>query len=175
MTPYAGEFERYRRLLLGAVAQVDDAAFFAPHGEDGNSLAVIVKHLAGNLASRFTNFLDEDGEKPWRRREDEFDVTGATRAELLAALDASFVILTDTLNALGPSDRERHVTIRGVDFTVDEALARAVAHVAYHVGGAVAIARHAVGDAWCSLSIPRGGTASYNANPTREKLPPPAS
>lgn len=168
------EFRRYRALAERAVAQLDDAALHRRPPGGGNSIAVVVQHVAGNLASRFTQFLAEDGEKPWRDRDAEFDearAAAAGRAGLMAAWDAGWATLLEEVGALGEADLARGVTIRGEAWSVAGALHRALAHVAYHVGQIVLLARAAKGDGWEWLSVPPGGTAAYNANPTRERHP----
>jgi hypothetical protein len=166
----AGEFRRYRGLAEGALAQVgDDAALHRALGADDNSIAVIMQHVGGNLRSRFTDFLTSDGEKPWRDRDGEFVDAGATRADLLARWNAGWDALHAALAALGPDDLARTVTIRGQPLTVEEALQRAVAHTAYHVGQIVLLARWIVGERWTSLSVARGGSAAYARNPTKER------
>lgn len=168
------EYQRYRRLAELALEQVADADLGRALDPDGNSIAVLVRHLAGNLRSRFTEFLTSDGEKPWRRRDDEFAASVASRAELLTAWrdgwDAVERALADVA-AAGPDAVGRSVTIRGQPLSVLDALARSVAHVAYHAGQIVLLARTFAGPAWRSLSIPRGGSAAYAANPTRERSP----
>ena len=166
------EFARYRRLLELAVAQVDDAAFFAPAGSDGNSIAIIVQHLAGNLRSRFTDFLTTDGEKPWRHRDVEFEEPLRDRTVLLDHMQASWAILDAALDDVAAENAWlQTVTIRKQPLTVMEALYRSLAHHAYHVGQVVLLARNAAGAGWVSLSVPKGESAAYEANPTREKSP----
>ncbi|XOB98948.1 DUF1572 family protein [Deinococcota bacterium DY0809b] len=169
MEPYAGEFRRYKRMLEDAVAQLDDEALFTRLGPGENSVADLWKHLAGNLRSRFTNFLDEDGEKPWRDREAEFDAEGQERADLERAWREAWEVLEREALALGDKDRPRRVTIRGVGFSVEEALARSLAHLAYHVGQIVLLGRHLKGPAWRFLTIPPGQSARYNQNPDKER------
>lgn len=169
MEPYAGEFRRYKRMLEDAVAQLDDEALFGRLAPGENSVADLWKHLAGNLRSRFTNFLSEDGEKPWREREAEFDASGSDRGELERAWREAWAILEWEALALGEKDRSRRVTIRGVGFSVEEALARSLAHLAYHVGQIVLLGRHLKGSAWRFLTIPPGQSARYNQNPDKER------
>ena len=166
-----GEYRRYRRLAELALEQLDDEQLHARTDADANSVAILVHHLAGNLRSRFTDFLTTDGEKPWRERDREFEPPDLTRAELLAAWSSAWDVVELSLGALTPTDLEVEVTIRGKALTVTEALYRSVAHVAYHVGQLVLLARQARGSAWTSLSIPRGGSAAYARQPTRERGP----
>jgi len=169
MQPFTQEFRRYKKMLEDAVAQLDDEALFTRLGPGENSVADLWKHLAGNLRSRFTNFLDEDGEKPWRDREAEFDAEGQERAGLERAWGEAWEVLEREALALDAADRKRRVTIRGVGFSVEEALARSLAHLAYHVGQIVLLGRHLRGSSWRFLTIPPGGTARYNQNPDLER------
>ena len=164
-----GEYLRYRRLAELAVEQLDDAQLVRRTDPEANSVAILLGHLAGNLRSRFTDFLTTDGEKPWRDRDAEFEPTIRTRAEVLADWAAAWEVLDGALAALTASDLDREVVIRGQALSVTEALHRSVAHVAYHVGQVVLLARQQRGDRWTSLSIPRGGSAAYAENPTRER------
>lgn len=168
------EYQRYRRLAELAIEQVDDEQFVRRPDADGNSIAIVVRHLAGNLRSRFSDFLTTDGEKQWRERDAEFEPPTADRATQLRALAASFDLVEAALaevEAAGPDALLRTATIRGVPLTVAEALLRSVAHLAYHVGQITLLAKGFAGPRWRSLSIPRGGSLAYAENPTREKSP----
>lgn len=157
-------FRAYRALAEGALEQVDDAAFFAALDDEANAVAVLVKHLAGNFRSRWTDFLTADGDKPDRHRDTEFVLTDEdTRDALMARWDEGWRRLFDTLAALPPEDLTRTVTIRGEPHTVTDALLRALAHTAYHVGQLVLLAKHYAGSEWMSLSIPRGQSEQYVA------------
>ncbi|MFO1078478.1 MAG: DUF1572 family protein [Planctomycetota bacterium] len=172
------EFARYRRMVELAVEQVDDADLPRRLDPDGNSIAILLGHLSGNLRSRFTEFLTSDGEKPWRRRDAEFEEHGRTRGELLAEWAEGWRCVDDALAAVeaaGDGVFARGVVIRGVALSVGEALLRSVAHVATHAGQIVLLARHWAGDRWRTLSIPRGGSGAYAANPTLEKGHGPAA
>lgn len=177
MNPLASirtEYQRYRRQVELALEQVADADLHRTLDPDGNSIAVLLRHLGGNLRSRFTDFLGSDGEKAWRQRDAEFETTAATRAELLAQWRAGWHAVEQALDAVaaaGPDVFARNVTIRAQPLTVLDALLRSVAHVASHAGQIVLLARTFVGPSWRSLSIPRGGSAAYASNPTREKSP----
>jgi hypothetical protein len=127
--------------------------------------------LAGNLRSRFTDFLTADGEKPWRQREAEFTRRDASRTEVLAEWHAGWQSLLATLAALSDADLERTVHIRGQALTVVQALHRSLAHTSYHVGQIVYLAKVLRGDTWQSLSIPPGQSEAYNQHPTRERPP----
>ena len=157
-------FRELKRLGDGAIAQVDDASFFARADAESNAIAHVVKHVAGNLRSRWRNFLTEDGEKPDRDRDSEFelDPAGDTRAALIARWEEGWAILFDELGALGPDDLMRTVTIRHEPHTVVQCLQRQLGHYGYHVGQIVTLARHARGAAWTTLSVPRRGSAQFN-------------
>jgi hypothetical protein len=172
MTPIIGsitnEFTRYKALGEGAIAQVADADLTRSLGDDSNTIAVIVWHIAGNLQSRFSDFRTSDGEKPWRDRDEEFEARVVTRPDLLARWEAGWQTLFAALGDLDDGDLESTVTIRGQRFTINDALHRALAHVSYHVGQIVFVAKMFQGTGWKSLSIPKGGSAAYNQNPGRE-------
>lgn len=155
------EFLRYKALGEGAMAQLADSDLTAA-APGSNSIAVICQHIGGNLRSRFTDFLESDGEKPWRKRDEEFEPQLTTRAQILDAWNAGWTVLLRTLDALSEADLERRVTIRRQELTAGEALVRALAHVSYHVGQIVYAARATRGEAWTSLSIPKGQSAQYN-------------
>ena len=155
------EFRKSRRLAEAALAQIDDAAFFAPLGPDENSPALVVKHVTGNQLSRWTDFLTTDGEKPDRHRDEEFERRDAdTRAALMARWEQGWARLFAALEPLTEADLTRTVRIRGEPHTVLQAVTRQQTHYAYHVGQIVLLARHAAGPRWKSLSIPRGQSAS---------------
>lgn len=156
-------FVYYKDLGEKAQAQVREEDLHRSVGEDGNSIAVVMRHIAGNARSRFTDFLTSDGEKPWRDREAEFNEGHATRADLLAEWDAGWVCLLSALDGLTDADLGRMVYIRNEGHTVEEALHRQLPHYAYHVGQMVVLARAFVGSGWVSLSIPRGKSQAFNA------------
>ncbi|HTK50148.1 MAG TPA: DUF1572 family protein [Gemmatimonadaceae bacterium] len=168
---FRSEYARYRELADKALAQMPDAELNRVPSPEGNSAAMIVRHVSGNLVSRFTNFLVEDGEKPDRDRESEFEERPYERAELERLWRRGFAVVDDALAPLTDADLSRTVTIRGQPLTVHAALARSVAHTAYHVGQIVLLARMSAESPWQSLSIPRGKSAAYDASPTREKRP----
>jgi hypothetical protein len=163
------EYTRYKTLAEAALAQLSDDELIAPGSGDGNSIAVICRHIAGNLRSRFTDFLTSDGEKPWRRRDEEFEAREVTRVELLAHWERGWTALFDALNELKDADLARTVTIRSQPLLVHEALHRSLAHASYHVGQIVYAARAWRGEQWRFLSIPPGQSERYNAQPTHEK------
>ena len=145
-----------------AIAQLPDEKLHVALDENTNSIAVIMKHVAGNLLSRWTDFLTTDGEKPWRNRDDEFVDTLGTRDELLQHWERGWNCLFDTLSALTPEDVAKSVTIRGEPHSVPLALHRSLAHGAYHIGQIIMIARILAGEQWETITIPRGQSASYN-------------
>ena len=156
VTSLEHEYRRYKKLAEGAFDQVTDAELVESPSREGNSLAMLVWHLSGNLKSRFSDFLTSDGEKPWRDRESEFVSRTVTRADLRAKWEEGWVILFRTLSELNDEALSRRVTIRGVELSVLEALHRSLAHASYHVGQVVLLAKSFRGESWRSLSIPRG-------------------
>src|SRR5687768_9915898 len=161
-----GEYVRYKALAEGAIAQLTEAQLALSDGEGRNSIATICWHVSGNLRSRFTDFLTTDGEKPWRQREQEFDLRQVSRAELLTKWSEGWVVLFATLDTLPDEQLDVTVTIRGQPLQVHEALHRSLAHTSYHVGQIVFVAKALRGTEWTSLSIPRGQSAAYNTSPT---------
>jgi uncharacterized damage-inducible protein DinB len=166
-----GEFRRYKALAEGAIDQLTDEQLSRADGAGDNSVAILMAHVSGNLVSRFTDFLSSDGEKPWRDRDTEFVPGKADRAELREKWERAFAVLFAALAPLDDEQLHTAVTIRGVPYTVHEALHRALAHVAYHVGQIVFVAKALRGAGWRYLSIPPGGSAAYNQDPVREKPP----
>jgi len=156
----ASLFRNYKTLGEKALAQTPDQALHTELDPNSNSIAVVVKHIGGNLRSRFRDFLTSDGEKPDRHRDSEFELSGAaSRAQVMQWWDDGWTILLRELDTLRPADLTRTVTIRGEAFLVVEALNRSVTHTAYHVGQIVYLARHFAGPAWRSLTIPKGESA----------------
>jgi hypothetical protein len=147
-----------KRLAEGALAQLSDEEFFRVLDDgESNSIAVLVKHIAGNARSRFADFLTTDGEKPWRQRDTEFEIgKDDTRARLMESWEAGYKTVFDTIASLKPEDLARTVTIRGEEHSVMQAMHRATAHYAYHIGQIVFLAKHWRGKDWKTLSIPRG-------------------
>ena len=153
----------HKRLADEAIAQLSDEQFFALPDLESNSVAIIVKHMAGNLRSRFTDFLASDGEKPDRNRDQEFIVEAqSTRDDILRAWEQQWQVVFDTVRSLQPGDLERTVTIRGQPHSVVQALQRAAGHLAYHTGQIVQLSRYLAKDKWTTLTIPRGGTKEFN-------------
>src|ERR1700716_2500388 len=155
-------FEANKRLADRAVEQVPDDKLHTALDANTNSIAVIMKHVAGNLASRATDFVTTNGEKPWRNRDDEFVDSFGSRAELLEMWERGWACLLKTLNSLKPEDLEMTVMIRGEPHSVPLALERSLGHTCYHVGQIVQVARIHAGDKWNTLTIPRGGSDQFN-------------
>ena len=150
------QFRKLKKLAEDALAQVKDAELDVTLDEESNSLAVIMKHMAGNLRSRFTDFLTTDGEKPDRNRDGEFEIAGDRgRATAFADWESGWTRLFETLNALTPADLLRDVHIRGERLSVIQALDRQMTHHAYHVGQIVFLAKHLRSADWKNLSMPR--------------------
>lgn len=163
LTSAIKQFEYYKQLGEKAMAQLPDEALFFSHHEDSNSIAVIVKHLWGNMLSRWTDFLTSDGEKEWRNRDSEFDADIATREELLQKWEAGWQCMFAALRPLQAEDLARIIYIRNQGHTVTEAINRQLAHYAYHVGQIVFASKLLAPQPWQSLSIPRGNSQAYNA------------
>lgn len=156
----ARTYRNYKLLGERAMTQVADADLHRLVDADANSIAIIVKHLAGNLRSRFTDFLTTDGEKATRNRDGEFEMPAAApRDEMMQWWESCWSIVLDAIERLTPEDLERTVHIRGEAFLVVEALNRSVTHTAYHVGQIVLLAKHFAGPNWTSLSIPKHQSA----------------
>jgi hypothetical protein len=156
-------FRKYKKLGEGAMAQLGDEEFFAQIDAESNSVALIVKHLAGNMRSRWTDFLTADGEKPDRDRDAEFRLDAATtREEVTRWWEAGWQCVFAAVEPLDPSDLMRTVTIRGEPHTVVKAINRQLTHYAYHVGQIVLLAKHFRSKEWASLSIAPGGSQAFN-------------
>jgi len=156
-------FRYYKKLGDGALAQLSEHQLHHQPDPEANSIATIVKHLHGNMLSRWTDFLSTDGEKPWRDRDGEFEDTLSGRAEVLQAWEDGWAVVFRALVGLKPADLERIVYIRNEGHTVLEAIHRQLGHYAYHVGQLVYWAKHLCGSQWQSLSVPKGGSEAFNA------------
>ena len=158
----ARQFRGLKKAADRAMAQVSDEDFFALLDPESNSIALIVKHLAGNMRSRFTDFLTSDGEKPDRRRDSEFEIeAGDTRANLVERWEAGWAITAAAVESLTAEDFGRTVPIRGEPHTLLRAINRQIAHYAYHVGQIVFLAKHFTGPRWQTLSIAKGKSEEY--------------
>ena len=144
------------------MAQITDEALFQMPDEKSNSISVIVKHLHGNMLSRWTDFLTTDGEKEWRDRDSEFEETIETRDEVMKQWNEGWACVFSALNTLHPEDFDKTVYIRNMGQTVLEAIMRQMAHYAYHIGQIVYLARLFNEGDWKTLTIPKGGSAAYN-------------
>jgi hypothetical protein len=162
----------HKRMGEGAMSQLTDTDFFIILDPESNSVAVLVKHLAGNMRSRFTDFLASDGEKPNRFRDREFELSPATtRAEVMAWWEEGWTCVFNVVDSLNPEDVMRSVTIRGEPHTVLQAINRQIAHYAQHIGQIVFLAKHLRSGEWKTLSIPRGKSEEYNARAPKTYKP----
>jgi len=162
----AREFAGLKSLADKAVAQLTAEQFFAKPRESDNSIAILMKHVSGNMRSRWTDFLTSDGEKADRKRDAEFIIMpDDTRENLLAKWDEAWALLFAALQPLTPQDLERSVMIRGEPLTVLQAVNRQLTHYAYHVGQIVYVAKHLVGAPWKTLSIAVGASDAFNQAP----------
>jgi hypothetical protein len=161
------QFRGHKRMGEAAMAQLEDAEFFVAIDLESNSVAALVKHIAGNARSRFTDFLTSDGEKPDRFRDREFEVSEkTTREEVIGWWEQAWTHVFSAIDSLKPEDVQRIVTIRQEPHTVMQALNRSLAHYAQHIGQIVFLAKHLRSSRWQTLSIPRGKSEEYKtANP----------
>jgi uncharacterized damage-inducible protein DinB len=155
-------FHYYKKLAEGAMAQVSDEQLFATLDDEMNSIAIIVKHMAGNMRSRWTDFLTRDGEKPDRNRDSEFIEPPATRQDLLRLWNEGWERVLQALQPLSDADLQRTVSIRGEPHSVMQAINRQIAHYSYHAGQIVFLAKHFRGSDWKSLTVPRNKSAEFN-------------
>jgi hypothetical protein len=162
------QFRGHKRMAEAAIAQLEDAELFTVIDPESNSVAHLIKHMAGNARSRFTDFLTTDGEKPDRFRDQEFEVSATTtREEVMRWWEEGWSIVFSTLDSLTPEDVSRTVTIRGEPHTVLQALNRALGHYAQHIGQIVFLAKHLRSKEWKTLSIPRGKSEEYKVGDPR--------
>lgn len=155
-------FRQYKTMAERAIAQVSDDQLFASIDSEANSIAILMKHIAGNQRSRWTDFLTSDGEKPDRRRDSEFEEPPATREALMQMWEDGWKRLFDALQPLSDADLGRTVPIRGEPHSVMQAINRQIAHYSLHIGQIVLLAKHFAGEGWKTLSIPRGKSADFN-------------
>ncbi|HET9100537.1 MAG TPA: DUF1572 family protein [Acidobacteriaceae bacterium] len=153
----------YKKLAERAIAQATDAQLYQRLDDDANSIAIVMQHMAGNMKSRWTNFLSQDGEKPWRNRDSEFERPPATRGALLQMWEDGWDRVFQALESLTDPDLNRTVPIRGEAHSVMQAINRQVAHYAYHCGQIVLLAKHFQHAQWTSLTIPKGKSEEFNA------------
>jgi hypothetical protein len=158
------QFRGHKRLAEGAIAQLKDEELFVALDLESNSIAILIKHMAGNMRSRFSDFLTTDGEKPDRNRDQEFEITPeTTRAEVMRWWEDGWARVFATIEALKPEDVVRTVTIRGEPHSVLQAINRQIAHYAQHTGQIVFLAKHFRLSEWKTLSVPRGNSKDFNA------------
>ena len=159
-----GSFKTYKKLAEKAIEQVTPQELFVTLDEEGNSIAVVMKHMAGNMLSRWTDFLTSDGEKPDRNRDMEFVIEeGTTKEAVLAYWERGWQAVFAAVEPLQPQDFERTVSIRGEAHTIVQAINRQLTHYSYHVGQIVFLAKHFRSSQWKSLSVPRNRSAEFNA------------
>jgi len=157
-------FRDYKKLAERAIAQTSEEDFFRKLDPESNSIAIIVKHMAGNMLSRWTDFLTTDGEKPNRNRDMEFEMLPeTTKADVLAFWEKGWQSVFTALEPLTPDDLMKNVKIRGQDHTVIQAINRQISHYAYHGGQIVYLAKHFKGREWQTLSVPRNRSSEFNA------------
>ncbi len=153
----------YKKLAERAISQATEPQLYQLLDEDANSIAVVMQHMAGNMKSRWTNFLSEDGEKPWRNRDSEFEQPPATRVALMQLWEEGWDCMFQALESLTDADLNRSVPIRGEAHSVMQAINRQVAHYSYHCGQIVLLAKHFQHTQWTSLTVPKGKSAEFNA------------
>ena len=158
------QFAYYKMLGEKTMDQISDEALFWQYNEASNSIAAIVKHLSGNMLSRWTDFLTSDGEKEWRQRDAEFENDIETRAELMKVWNAGWDCFLNTLESLTEEDLAKTIYIRNQGHSVTEAINRQLAHYPYHVGQIVFVGKMVADTDWTSLSIPKGSSGNYNAD-----------
>jgi hypothetical protein len=155
-------FRNYKKMAERAIEQVNDDEFFKAIDDEANSIAVIVKHIAGNLVSRWSDFLTTDGEKPTRNRDLEFEIVEDSRESLMEFWESGWKTLFDNIEPLTMEDFSTTVTIRGQAHTIVEAINRQLSHYAYHIGQIVLLAKHFKSADWKTLSIPKNRSAEFN-------------
>jgi hypothetical protein len=163
-------FRYNKRIGDGAIAQAPDASLAATLDPESNSIATIVKHLSGNMQSRWTDFLTSDGEKPGRNRDSEFEAPPQTRAEVVALWESGWKCTLDALAALTDDNLTQTIYIRTEPHSVMQAITRQLAHCSYHVGQIVFLAKHFAGEKWTTLSVPRGRSSDFNARVARREV-----
>ncbi|MEP6848984.1 MAG: DUF1572 family protein [Acidobacteriota bacterium] len=155
-------FRNYKKLAENAIEQIDDEQFFEAIDAESNSVAVIVKHVAGNLLSRWADFLTSDGEKDFRDRDAEFEKTGGTRESLMKFWEDGWQTLFENIEPFTVEDFLKSITIRGEPHTIVEAMNRQLTHYAYHIGQIVFLAKHLRSAEWQNLSVPKNRSGQFN-------------
>lgn len=156
------QFNLYRSLGDKTIAQVDDEKLFWQYNKESNSIAIIVQHLWGNMLSRWTNFLSEDGEKEWRKRDEEFEAMIKTKEELISKWNEGWDCLFNAINSLNEGDLDKTIYIRKEPLTVIDAINRQLAHYSSHVGQIIFLGKMIQNERWVSLSIPKGNSKQFN-------------
>jgi hypothetical protein len=162
-------FRSYKKLADRCIDQVSEEEFFAVVDEESNSIAVLVKHVAGNLHSRWRDFLTTDGEKPERERDQEFEIMADTRESLLEFWNSGWESLFGSIEPLTDEDFAKIITIRGEPHTIVEAINRQLTHYSYHIGQIVFLGKHLRSSKWNTLSVPRNRSAEYNRHLTEQQ------
>lgn len=163
-------FRNYKQMADKSLAQVSDEEFFRALDAEDNSLALIVKHIAGNQISRWTDFLTSDGEKPDRNRDTEFELIGDTRESLMEFWEKGWQTLFEAIEPLTLEDFQKTITIRGEEHTIVEAINRQMTHYAYHIGQITFLAKHFRSNNWKTLSVPKNKSAEFNKFLKQKKL-----
>jgi len=156
-------FLQYKKLGEKAISQVEEKRLFWEFNNNSNSIAIIVQHMSGNMMSRFTNFYEEDGEKPWRNRDKEFETAVTSRAEMMELWEKGWTVFLSVINNLRDLDLERTIYIRNEPHSVMEAINRQLAHYSYHIGQIVFLSKMVADESWESLSIPRNKSGEFNS------------
>jgi uncharacterized damage-inducible protein DinB len=159
---YIKRITYYKTLGEQTFEQLDESDFHFQPNQESNSIGIIIQHIAGNMLSRFTNFLDEDGEKEWRRRDDEFEEQHLTKEELVTIWQKGWYCYLSAVQALTEDDLEKTITIRSERLTVTDSLNRQLAHYPYHIGQIVYLGRMIKNSGWKNLSIPKGKSVDFN-------------
>ena len=156
------EFQRYKTLGDKTFARLSEKEIHWRFNEETNSIAIIVKHMVGNMLSRWTNFLTEDGEKPWRKRDTEFEDPYSSKEEMLQAWENGWQCVFKALRTINEDNFHTHIRIRNEQHNIFEAVNRQLGHYAYHTGQIITTAKNILGERWQSLSIPKGGSEEFN-------------
>ena len=162
LTSAIKEFHRYKAMGDKTFARLNDQEIHRRSNDESNSIAIIAKHMVGNMLSRWTNFLTEDGEKPWRERDAEFEDPYSSKKEMLEAWEKGWQCVFDALDTIDESNFQNDFFIRGEKHNIFEAVNRQLAHSAYHTGQIIMTAKNILGDKWQSLSIPKGRSREFN-------------
>ncbi|WP_103072228.1 DUF1572 family protein [Aquimarina sediminis] len=156
------QFKYYKSLGEKTISQIPEDQFWWQYNETSNSIAIIVKHLWGNMKSRWTDFLTTDGEKEWRQRDAEFENDIKSKEELLSKWDEGWQCLFDALNSVDEDNFDQPIYIRNIEHSITEAINRQLAHYSYHIGQIVFLGKMIASNEWKSLSIPKGESSAYN-------------